>query len=123
MREVCEVCEFYVDQNNEPKSNIIYRKNIDGTEVINSPSSYLIDYLEGQGIDIKNKDFQNLKIDLPFQTNSSENVNINQNIQEQINTENVNSNQVNPNTSLNSNQFVANINNQSIDNNEIEEFL
>jgi len=66
MREVCEVCEFYVTKENKPEFNVIYRKNIDGGEVMNSPSPYLIDYLESQGIDLTNKDFKNIKIDLPF---------------------------------------------------------
>ena len=38
------------NQENIPEYNVIYRKNVDGTEIINSPSSYLIDYLEGQGV-------------------------------------------------------------------------
>lgn len=52
MREVCEVCEFYVNDKNIPETNIIYRKNIDGSEVMNAPSSYLIDYLESQGVSL-----------------------------------------------------------------------
>ena len=83
LREVCEVCEFFVTQENEPESNVIYRKNIDGTEVINSPSKYLVDYLESQGIDLKQKDFQNIKIDLPFQNNAvSQNIVPNNSIQD-----------------------------------------
>ena len=72
MREVCEVCEFFVNEKNQPEHNIIYRKNIDGTEIINGPSSYLIDYLESQGVDLTQKKFEGL--DLPFQNN-----NLNQN--------------------------------------------
>jgi pilus assembly protein CpaF len=52
-REVCEVCEFYVDQNNEAKSNIIYRKTTDGQILRNNPTSHLIDYMGIQGIVIK----------------------------------------------------------------------
>ena len=74
LREVCEVCEFFVNEKNEPESNIIYRKNIDGTEVINGPSSYLIDYLESQGVDLTNKNFDNIKIN---QSTSSSNANSN----------------------------------------------
>ena len=49
-REVCEVCEFYVTKDNVPEHRIIYYKNIDGTEIMNEPSEYLIDYLESQGV-------------------------------------------------------------------------
>ena len=63
MREVCEVCEFFVNEDNKPESNIIYRKNIDGTEITNYPSSHLIDYLESQGIDLVHEKFDNFKID------------------------------------------------------------
>ena len=57
MREVCEVCEFHVTKDNVPEYNTIYRKNVDGTEVMNPPSEYLIDYLEAQGMMIKDKDY------------------------------------------------------------------
>lgn len=102
MREVCEVCEFFVDHDNKPNFNVIYRKNVDGSEVINSPSNYLIDYLESQGINLKEKDFQNIKIDLPFQ---------NEDISK---------------SSLNNQTNVSVINQQSnlnFNNNDIEEFL
>jgi len=57
MREVCEVTEFHVTRDNVPEYNTIYRKNVDGTEVMNPPSEYLIDYLEAQGMMIKDKDY------------------------------------------------------------------
>ena len=101
MREVCEVCEFFVNKDNQPEYNTIYRKNIDGTEIINSPSPNLIDYLENQGIDLENKQFANLKIDLPFQNNQD--LTTNQSVQ----------------TPVNINQVVNTLNN----NEEIEEFL
>ena len=62
MREVCEVCEFYVNEENIPEYNIIYRKNVDGSEIIKSPSSYLIDYLERQGVDLKKKELGIMQI-------------------------------------------------------------
>ena len=49
-REVCEVCEFYVTPDNEPKHNIIYKKSIEGAVILNNPSMYLKNYIEGQGI-------------------------------------------------------------------------
>ncbi len=82
MREVCEVCEFFVNEDNKPESNIIYRKNIDGSEITNSPSSHLIDYLESQGIDLAHEKFDNFKIDLPFSDNQ---ISYNQKTEEVVN--------------------------------------
>lgn len=53
VREVCEICEFYVDENNEAKYNLIYKKNTNGTETFNPISKYMLDYLEYQGVDMK----------------------------------------------------------------------
>ena len=52
MRELAEVTEFYVDENNTPQYNVIYHKNVDGTEKTNEPSKYLIEYLANQGVDL-----------------------------------------------------------------------
>ncbi len=49
-REVSEVVEFYVDENNNPKSKTLYKKTPDGKEMIANPSRYLIGYLETQGV-------------------------------------------------------------------------
>jgi len=72
MREVSEVCEFHVTKDNVPEHHIIYKKNIDGTEVMNPPSEYLIDYLEAQGVMIKEKNYMQVS-DTP--QNSSNEVN------------------------------------------------
>ncbi|MBQ1812998.1 MAG: Flp pilus assembly complex ATPase component TadA [Bacilli bacterium] len=50
IREVCEVCEFYVDENNNAKSNVIYRKTPGGQVYMKNPSKYLLDYLAAQGV-------------------------------------------------------------------------
>src|SRR5574344_1430247 len=52
IREIGEVTEFYVTENNEAKSNTIYKKDQNGTVTRNKPSKYLIGYLEAQGVDI-----------------------------------------------------------------------
>ena len=52
-REIVEVCEFYVDNNNEAKTNIIYLKNLDGTFTFNNPTKYLQDYFSAQGQTLK----------------------------------------------------------------------
>ena len=115
LREVCEVCEFYVTEDNKPEYNVIYRKNIDGGEIINSPSPYLVDYLESQGVDLRNKDFENIKIDLPFE--NTNNTTVSKTIESNNNL------QVNQNNQPENQQEQGNVvpNNQMI--NDIEEFL
>lgn len=49
-REVVEVCEFYVDKDNEPQYNYIYRKTAEGQVIRNNPTQYLIDYLASGGV-------------------------------------------------------------------------
>ncbi len=44
-REIIEVCEFYVDDNNVAKSNILYKKTLDGQVTMNNPTKQLLDYL------------------------------------------------------------------------------
>ncbi len=50
IREVAEVTEFYVTEDNEAKYNTIYKKTPEGTISRKNPSKYLIDYIEGQGV-------------------------------------------------------------------------
>lgn len=52
VREIAEVTEFYVNQNNEAISNTIYRKSIAGLETYSNISDHLLEYLEGQAVDI-----------------------------------------------------------------------
>ena len=47
-REIAEVTEFYVDEDNNPKSNIIYKKTPDGKVILRNPTKYLLGYLESQ---------------------------------------------------------------------------
>ena len=49
-REISEVVEFYVTEDNTPKSNILYKKNPDGKITLHNPTKYLLDYLESQGL-------------------------------------------------------------------------
>lgn len=51
-REVDEVVEFYVDENNKPQSHIIYQKSFGHTPVLKKPTSHLIEYLENQNISL-----------------------------------------------------------------------
>ena len=52
VREIGEVCEFYVTEDNEAKYNILYRKTPGGKITKRPPSKYLIDYLEAQGVEL-----------------------------------------------------------------------
>ena len=49
-REVAEVVEFYVDEDNNAEYKILYKKTPDGREYVANPSKYLIGYLESQGV-------------------------------------------------------------------------
>ena len=64
-REVDEVCEFYVDENNKPQSRILYQKLFGQEPVMRKPSPHLIEYLENQNIDIS-AITGHLSDDLPF---------------------------------------------------------
>lgn len=50
IREIAEVTEFYVTENNEAKYNVIYQKSTTGKVTRRQPSKYLIDYLDAQGV-------------------------------------------------------------------------
>ena len=52
VREIAEVTEFYVTEDNEAKYNTLYKKTPDGKVYRNNPSKYLIEYLEAQGTKI-----------------------------------------------------------------------
>ena len=85
-REVSEVVEFYVDDKNQPKYQIIYKRTPDGKTEIHNPTKYLLDYLESQGV-IMPPDIL-VKQEFKEQNNSSEMMNSNLN-------SNLSSNQVN----------------------------
>ncbi len=53
-REVDEVVEFYVDDDNKPQSHILYQKTFGKAPVQNMPSKHLREYLENQNIFIDN---------------------------------------------------------------------
>ncbi|MBR6133526.1 MAG: Flp pilus assembly complex ATPase component TadA [Bacilli bacterium] len=44
-REILEICEFYVDEDNRPKSNTLYSKTLDGKVTLHNPTKKLLDYL------------------------------------------------------------------------------
>lgn len=63
-RELDEVSEFYVDDNNEPQSRIIYQK-IFGKPMMCRPSDHLVEYLENQNIEVESI-IKDLPKDLPL---------------------------------------------------------
>ena len=52
VREIAEVTEFYVTENNEAEYNTLYKKTPEGKIYRRNPSKYLIEYLEAQGTKI-----------------------------------------------------------------------
>ena len=49
IREIAEVTEFYVTEDNEAKYNTLYKKTPEGKIYRRNPSKYLVEYLEAQG--------------------------------------------------------------------------
>ena len=82
-REVDEVVEFYVDDDNVPRSRTLYQKMFGKEPVIRRPSDHLIEYLENQNIDI-NSITAVMPEDVPFANESSTNEE-----QTEIGTENI----------------------------------
>lgn len=72
-RELDEVTEFYVDENNEPKSRIIYQKIFGKEPIMRKPSAHLIEYLENQNIDVS-EIISKLPEDMPFKEQESKDV-------------------------------------------------
>ena len=96
-REVSEVVEFYVDENNNPKSRTLYKKTPDGKETIINPSKYLIGYLETQGVIIPN----DILVKEEFKDTSSDNYYVdNSNVMVQDNSGLVNVDTQNVNNSI-----------------------
>ena len=49
-REIIEVCEFYVDDDNKPCTNTIYKKDLEGHFVLHNPTRHLLDYMSIQNV-------------------------------------------------------------------------
>ena len=50
IREIAEVTEFYVTEDNDAKYNTLYKKTPEGKIYRKNPSKYLAEYLEAQGV-------------------------------------------------------------------------
>ena len=66
-RELDEVTEFYVDDNQKPISRTIYQKIYGQTPVMRKPSDHLCQYLENQNIDVSHI-IENLPEDFPIKS-------------------------------------------------------
>ena len=132
-REILEVCEFYVDDDNKPCTNEIYKKSLDGTMSFNNPTQHLKDYCSIQGIDLgddpfhlvtEKKSTNNLKNPLEEQTpttsneeKSVDNSPVNQQVEPVIskttveNPTAINSQSLNTNTNTNQINNISNISN------------
>lgn len=112
-REIMEVCEFYIDENNKPQSKLLYQKFMDGRIVLHNPTKNLLDYLaignvmlpedtfglhgEDELVDdsncvntVEEKTVKKVDTGNPF--NLNENVQKNEVINNEISKENVNNN-------------------------------
>ena len=56
-REILEICEFYIDENNQAASNVIYQKYLDGRVVLHNPTKNLIEYLKIGNVDLPDDPF------------------------------------------------------------------
>ena len=59
-REIVEVTEFYVTEDNVAEANVIYKKNLNGQISFNNPTKYLKSYLSSQGVLLKDDLFGSL---------------------------------------------------------------
>ena len=56
-REILEICEFYIDENNNAASNVIYQKYLDGRVVLHNPTKQLIEYLKIGNVELPDDPF------------------------------------------------------------------
>ena len=75
-REIAEVTEFYVTEDNEAVYNTIYKKTTTGKVYRKRPSKYLIDYLDGQGVTL---DANMVKVDENDEFDSGDSINFDSN--------------------------------------------
>ncbi len=114
-REVDEVVEFYVDDDNKPKSHILYQKTFGKAPVQNMPSPHLKEYLENQNIFIDNlftkgdsMDNISKEIDEVNNTNTLNTPNVNTATEDPIIEESV-SEIISPNFDINNNNSLPSI--------------
>ena len=62
-REIDEITEFYVDDDNKPVYNVLYQKLMDGTIKKKNPSQHLIDSLLNQNVTLDSTTFEGAEDD------------------------------------------------------------
>ena len=58
-REIMEICEFYVDEQNKPQVNTIFQKTLTGEITVNNPTEHLREYLSISGVTLPDDLFNN----------------------------------------------------------------
>lgn len=109
-REVAEVVEFYVDEDNNPGYRILYKRTPDGKFSLNNPSKYLLGYLESQGVSMRPDILVKEEFHSP-NTNTLQNNNVNNNMQSNGSETN---NYVRGVVNTNNASVMANANNQNV---------
>ena len=116
-REVAEVVEFYVTDDNKPGYRILYKRTPDGNTIINNPTKYLIGYLESQGVIMEPDILVKEQFHEPTSDNnivSASNTNLNGNTSTDINNisgNNVNNQAFNMNVNSTNNKVINNTSN------------
>lgn len=103
-REVAEVVEFYVTEENKPEYRILYKKTPDGRETIANPSKYLIGYLESQGVIMPN----DALVKEEFKDSSSDNINNNYKVEQPMYNQNIKVQSTTPNQNINNQNNINN---------------
>ena len=110
-REVSEVVEFYVTDDNKPEYKILYKRTPDGNTTINNPSKYLLGYLESQGVIVQPDILVKEEFHSPANSDNTNNL-------DNISNDDINSNIQGVNSgSINNNVNIANENNAFVNNN------
>ena len=105
-REVAEVVEFYVTEDNKPEYRILFKRTPDGKTILQNPSKYLLGYLESQGVIMAHD------ILVKEEFHDVTNVPINNNVNQTIAQAQIVPNMVNNGVAMNQNPTVAsNVNN------------
>ena len=122
-REVAEVVEFYVTDDNKPEYKILYKRTPDGNTTINNPSKYLLGYLESQGVIMQPDILVKEEFHTPANIDNLDNISnndVNNNVQS-VNSDSINNNVniANNNiSSLNSNVSSGYYNNLNVSTND-----
>ena len=117
VREIAEVTEFYVTEDNEAKYNTIYRKSTSGKVTRKHPTKYLIDYLDAQGVTLNQNEIQDSEtvVSRDFSVFAEEDKE-----KMQVQNQRPNLNQVRPNV-VNNNQRVVNQNVRVVPTNQVRQ--